>query len=229
VIQDRVAKGSAIGCARPGCHNLFKRVTCRKFCSAECGAKIRVEGRDKPCSVDGCGRFADRAGYCGAHYRRLRDGRPMDDPIKPKVLGGAPCSVEDCPNKATRKGMCPTHDYRRRNGNPLDVPVRQQRPNEPIIAPDGYVRIHVPGIGRIHEHRMVMEAVLGRELRPFENVHHINGVRHDNRPENLELWCKPQPPGQRVEDLVAWVVECYPNEIAAVVTGEGWSHMELLR
>jgi hypothetical protein len=52
-----------------------------------------------------------------------------------------------------------------------------------------------------------MEAMLGRYLLPGENVHHRNGVRTDNRSENLELWVKPQPPGCRVEDAIAWAHE----------------------
>lgn len=53
----------------------------------------------------------------------------------------------------------------------------------------------------------MMEEVLGRPLLRTEEVHHKNGVRADNRPENLELWTVGQLPGQRVDDQVKWAIE----------------------
>ena len=50
----------------------------------------------------------------------------------------------------------------------------------------GY-RGSVKGSKFVGDHRVIAERMLGRKLNEFEKVHHINGIKHDNRPENLDV------------------------------------------
>lgn len=90
---------------------------------------------------------------------------------------------------------------------------RSRGTNEQGHIHNGYVRVHRPdhprsdSSGWMYEHTEIMEAMLGREMIPGENVHHKNGIRHDNRPTNLELWNRNQPSGVRASDRVEYAIE----------------------
>lgn len=93
----------------------------------------------------------------------------------------------DCFNKTRNKA------FRRKNKSGYILILKPEHPR----AHNGYVL----------EHILVMEDFLGRKVVSPETVHHKNGKRDDNHIENLELWTKAHPSGQRVVDLVEWARE----------------------
>ena len=147
------------------------------------------------------------------HYMRMRTTGSLETTRYPRT---GPCRIDGCDVKVRLKGYCYPHYlnwYHR--GDPLKAGPGQGKVEGRVATGSlnyqGYRMMSVvrpDGVRRqIGQHRLVMEQIIGRPLMPHENVHHINGVRDDNRPENLELWSKSQPPGQRVEDKLAWAYE----------------------
>lgn len=78
---------------------------------------------------------------------------------------------------------------------------RNKIPKVQKIINQGYVYIRDNEGIMVAEHRQVMEKMLNRKLIKGESVHHKNGIRDDNREENLELWIGPIRSGVRAIEL----------------------------
>jgi hypothetical protein len=189
------------------------------------GSPVRGE-RPTRCAVEDCQRQAKSRGWCHAHYQRWR---AHGDVQADRPLGATSgCSVEGCDRPSHARGLCATH-YRRAlaKGHPdPEKPIRVVTGEGSLSH--GYWKVQVPDEDRwlmpeldsAMEHRLVMARHLQRPLLDDEVVHHINGVRTDNRIENLELWSTAHPKGQRIEDKVTFALVILRRYAPEVLTAQ---------
>ena len=156
------------------------------------------------CTVRGCNKKHEAKGFCRRHYWRVRaHGEP--GPVNKMRVDNPVCSVPKCEGSGgIVKGYCQMHyDRVRRHGKPGGP--KPHKPKHRYKEAKGYISVMIDGHRKM-EHRVVMEQHLSRPLLPDETVHHINGVRDDNRIENLEVWSSMHPPGKRASDLITYAV-----------------------
>lgn len=148
------------------------------------------------------------AGLCPKHYKQVSrgiidlEGNQLRELKKRSPYEGQVCLIDDCGRRPINRGMCDRHAQQRAAGI-LDAEGNQLRPLMPAgrrrtkdrwVGQEGYVLVRAPEghprarvDGTILEHRLVVEEALGRYLEEWEVVHHKNGNRSDNRPENLQV------------------------------------------
>lgn len=85
---------------------------------------------------------------------------------------------------------------------------RQSKDYKPRLTKDGYLRMYAAkhpfaeGRKEMHVHDMVMELHMGRRLLPTECVHHLNGIKTDNRLQNLEVMPHSDHSSEHMKALV---------------------------
>lgn len=149
------------------------------------------------CSVSSCSRARYCKGYCEPHYRRVKDhGDPLADvPIgdlqkkPPQLCVCVICSAEFVRTKHSTGRYCSRRcAWEGRGGAAFSAAISRgsvQKRGDALRG-RGEGRTYRKLNGR-HEHRVVAEQKLGRALLPGEIVHHIDGDKLNNHPDNLEV------------------------------------------
>lgn len=142
------------------------------------------------CKVEGCDKKAEKTGYCGMHYQRVRATGKEGPPNRLINAVRGVCSIEGCGKLHDCNGYCSTHNNRIKSG--LDVGTAEllrRKKGEGTIS-NGY---HSIGINRKfkYAHRIVAERALGKPLPKGAVVHHVDGNKSNNENTNLVI-CENQ-------------------------------------
>lgn len=172
------------------------------------------------CSFDKCNKKVYAKILCQSHYKMQLRGEQLKPLRSREASRPKTCSFDKCEKPHKGNGLCSGHNYQMKKFGSL----KELKTNHPgewgqwYVNGSGYL-MRTKTVNKVRisqlQHRYLMEQKIGRPLLDNENVHHINGIRTDNRLENLEIWVSSQPSGQRVKDLVDWakdILERYGNE-----------------
>jgi len=141
------------------------------FCQCGCGQRTNKVKQDDP-----------KRGYKKGDYRRYVNHHASNkNHLIPKIC--TICGKKFLPQKRSRQHTqetCSAHCRNISNGRKSAKKIRAAH----VDKGEGksYRKYH----GR-HEHRVVMERKLGRKLKRGEIVHHIDGDKRNNHPDNLKL------------------------------------------
>lgn len=203
----------------PQCNVIFRpRYSVSKYCSVECKT-IALRGPEHKCLT------------CSSFFRS-RNSDPKYCSVACKIVGitadktcfCAECSKEFQRPHGKRRVYCSRNcAMKARNAGKKAIYTElKTKPDKGWINNAGYIATKIDGKHKL-QHRLVMEQHLGRKLESNERVHHKNGIRDDNRIENLELWMpagrsKKDPAGVRAVDAAYDLLsKLSPEDRAAVL------------
>lgn len=188
----------------------------KRFCSTTCWYAFTKKRRTIPCAS--CGELFERK-VKSVKACSVACGNKLKEAKKEVVC--ATCGTTFLRPHGKQRTFCSRSCAlveRNKQGNTAKASRAEGATNK---TPNGYVMEKSNGAWT-QQHRLVVEEKIGRKLLPSERVHHINGIRDDNRPENLELWLvkgnsKKDPAGQRQADLKEQFLSLFDESERAII------------